>query len=168
MASASPKNCSLDEALSQLLDPDGILCWKSARTEALPEMPQWRLFRQKTYGSTEVLVSGSNLRATPVRFGQVRDSQTAIRNFMIRFIYNLLWPIGLLFFLPGYFVKMIRRGGYREKFGQRLGIYDGELRVSPVKARIDLAARGKRWGSKYRVETGPLRCARSSRICAVS
>jgi 3-deoxy-D-manno-octulosonic-acid transferase len=48
---------------------------------------------------------------------------------MIRFIYNLLWPIGLLFFLPGYFVKMVRRGGYREKFGQRLGIYDHELRV---------------------------------------
>jgi 3-deoxy-D-manno-octulosonic-acid transferase len=48
---------------------------------------------------------------------------------MIRFIYNLFWPIGLLFFLPGYFVKMIRRGGYREKFGQRLGVYDDELRV---------------------------------------
>src|SRR5262245_47520514 len=48
---------------------------------------------------------------------------------MIRFIYNLFWPIGLLFFLPSYFVKMIRRGGYREKFGQRLGIYDRELRV---------------------------------------
>ena len=48
---------------------------------------------------------------------------------MIRFIYNLLWPLGLLFFLPGYFLKMVRRGGYREKFGQRLGIYDGELRV---------------------------------------
>ena len=48
---------------------------------------------------------------------------------MIRFVYNLFWPIGLLFFLPGYFVKMIRRGGYREKFGQRLGIYDDELRV---------------------------------------
>jgi 3-deoxy-D-manno-octulosonic-acid transferase len=47
---------------------------------------------------------------------------------MIRFIYNLFWPIGLLFFLPAYFVKMIRRGGYREKFGQRLGIYDRELR----------------------------------------
>jgi len=47
---------------------------------------------------------------------------------MIRFIYNLFWPIGLLFFLPGYFTKMIRRGGYREKFGQRLGIYDHDLR----------------------------------------
>src|SRR5215467_12087828 len=47
---------------------------------------------------------------------------------MIRFIYNLLWPLGLLIFLPGYFAKMIRRGGYREKFGQRLGIYDGEMR----------------------------------------
>jgi 3-deoxy-D-manno-octulosonic-acid transferase len=34
-----------------------------------------------------------------------------------------------LFFLPGYFVKMVRRGGYRKKFGQRLGIYDRELRV---------------------------------------
>ena len=48
---------------------------------------------------------------------------------MIRFIYNLLWPIGLLFFLPGYFMKMIRRGGYREKFGQRLSIYDQGVRT---------------------------------------
>lgn len=54
---------------------------------------------------------------------------------MIRFIYNLFWPIGLLFFLPGYFLKMIRRGGYREKFGQRLGIYDHELRVRLSKQR---------------------------------
>ena len=46
---------------------------------------------------------------------------------MIRFIYNLLWPFGLIFFLPGYLVKMFRRGGYREKFGQRLGIYDRQL-----------------------------------------
>jgi len=48
---------------------------------------------------------------------------------VIRFIYNLLWPLGLLFFLPGYLVKMFRRGGYREKFGQRLGIYDRQLRA---------------------------------------
>src|SRR5437667_8811524 len=48
---------------------------------------------------------------------------------MIRFIYNLFWPIGLLFFLPGHLLKMIRRGGYRQKFGQRLGIYDRALRA---------------------------------------
>jgi len=48
---------------------------------------------------------------------------------VIRFLYNLLWPIGLLFFLPGYFRKMIRRGGYREKFGQRLSIYDQGVRT---------------------------------------
>jgi 3-deoxy-D-manno-octulosonic-acid transferase len=48
---------------------------------------------------------------------------------MIRLIYNLLWPIGLLFFLPGYLMKMVRRGGYREKFGQRFGIYDRDLRA---------------------------------------
>jgi 3-deoxy-D-manno-octulosonic-acid transferase len=48
---------------------------------------------------------------------------------MIRFLYNLLWPVGLLFFLPGYLVKMFRRGNYRYKFGQRLGIYDVDLRA---------------------------------------
>jgi 3-deoxy-D-manno-octulosonic-acid transferase len=47
---------------------------------------------------------------------------------MIRFIYNLFWPLGLLIFLPGYIVKMIRRGGYRAKFGQRLGMYDRAVR----------------------------------------
>ena len=48
---------------------------------------------------------------------------------MIRVIYNLLWPLGLLFFLPGYLMKMFRRGGYREKFGQRLGIYGIDVRA---------------------------------------
>ena len=48
---------------------------------------------------------------------------------MIRFVYNLFWPIGLLFFLPGYLLKMVRLGGYRKKFGQRLGIYDRDLRA---------------------------------------
>jgi 3-deoxy-D-manno-octulosonic-acid transferase len=46
---------------------------------------------------------------------------------VIRLVYNLLWPIGLLLFLPGYLVKMFRRGGYWKKFGQRLGIYDAAL-----------------------------------------
>lgn len=47
---------------------------------------------------------------------------------MIRLIYNLAWPVGLLLFLPGYLVKMFRRGGYREKFGQRVGLYDSGVR----------------------------------------
>ncbi|HUE50154.1 MAG TPA: glycosyltransferase N-terminal domain-containing protein [Candidatus Dormibacteraeota bacterium] len=54
---------------------------------------------------------------------------------MIRIIYNLLWPLGLLFFLPGYLLKMLRRGGYREKFGQRLGIYGAEIRPRLAKQR---------------------------------
>ncbi len=54
---------------------------------------------------------------------------------MIRFIYNLLWPFGLLVFLPGYLVKMFRRGGYREKFGQRLGFYDSAVRARLAKQR---------------------------------
>ncbi|HEY2800380.1 MAG TPA: glycosyltransferase N-terminal domain-containing protein [Chthoniobacterales bacterium] len=48
---------------------------------------------------------------------------------MIRFLYNLLFPLALLFFLPGYLAKMLRRGNYREKFGQRLGHYDRETRA---------------------------------------
>src|SRR5438477_3251943 len=44
---------------------------------------------------------------------------------MIRMLYNLVWPLGLMLFLPGYIVKMFRRGGYRENFWQRLGFYSG-------------------------------------------
>jgi 3-deoxy-D-manno-octulosonic-acid transferase len=48
---------------------------------------------------------------------------------MIRLLYNLFYPVALLFFLPGYLVKMFRRGNYRNKFGQRLGLYDQETRA---------------------------------------
>jgi 16S rRNA (guanine966-N2)-methyltransferase len=44
-----------DEALSQLVDADGIFVLEKQPTEALPEMKQWCLVRQKTYGATEVL-----------------------------------------------------------------------------------------------------------------
>ena len=54
---------------------------------------------------------------------------------MIRIIYNLLWPLGLLFFLPGYLLKLFRRGGYREKFGQRVGIYGADVRTRLAKPR---------------------------------
>ncbi len=49
---------------------------------------------------------------------------------MIRFLYNLLFPLALLLFLPGYLVKMLRRGHYRAKFGQRLGLYDRATRAT--------------------------------------
>lgn len=48
---------------------------------------------------------------------------------MIRLLYNLLYPVGLLFFLPGQISKLIRRGNYRHKFGQRFGFYDAEVRA---------------------------------------
>ncbi|MFL6590869.1 MAG: 3-deoxy-D-manno-octulosonic acid transferase [Chthoniobacterales bacterium] len=47
---------------------------------------------------------------------------------MIRFFYNLLYPLGLLFFLPGQISKLLRRGNYRHKFGQRFGFYAPEVR----------------------------------------
>lgn len=47
---------------------------------------------------------------------------------MIRFFYNLFYPIGLLFFLPGQISKLVRRGNYRHKLGQRFGFYDSEVR----------------------------------------
>ncbi len=49
---------------------------------------------------------------------------------MIRFLYNLAFPFVLLLFLPGYVLKMLRRGNYREKFGQRFGHYDRATRAT--------------------------------------
>src|SRR5438552_377405 len=48
---------------------------------------------------------------------------------MIRLFYNLLYPVGLLLFLPGQIAKLFRRGNYRHKFGQRLGIYGRDLQA---------------------------------------
>jgi 3-deoxy-D-manno-octulosonic-acid transferase len=48
---------------------------------------------------------------------------------MIRFFYNLLYPLGLLFFLPGQIGKLIRRGNYRHKLGQRFGFYAADVRA---------------------------------------
>ena len=39
------------------------------------------------------------------------------------FIYNLFFPLVFLALLPGFVLRMFRRGGYREKFRQRLGRY---------------------------------------------
>lgn len=42
--------------------------------------------------------------------------------------YNLLFPVVFLAMLPGFAMRMIRRGNYRHKFGQRLGIYSRRVR----------------------------------------
>jgi 3-deoxy-D-manno-octulosonic-acid transferase len=46
---------------------------------------------------------------------------------MIRLFYNLLYPLGLLLFLPGQISKLLRRGNYRHRFGQRFGVYDRDV-----------------------------------------
>src|SRR5438309_3041190 len=48
---------------------------------------------------------------------------------MIRFFYNLLYPLGLLLFLPVQIAKLFRRGNYRHKFGHRLGIYGRDVQA---------------------------------------
>ncbi len=44
-----------NEELPQLMDTDGIFVLEKRPAEALPQMKQWHLVRQKTYGATEVL-----------------------------------------------------------------------------------------------------------------
>ncbi len=47
---------------------------------------------------------------------------------LIRLIYNLAFPVVLVAMLPALIWRMIRRGKYRHKFGQRFGIYSSRVR----------------------------------------
>lgn len=47
---------------------------------------------------------------------------------VIRLFYNLAFPFVLLALLPGFLFRMLRRGKYRHKFGQRFGIYSPRVR----------------------------------------
>ncbi|MFZ4776624.1 MAG: 3-deoxy-D-manno-octulosonic acid transferase [Terrimicrobiaceae bacterium] len=47
---------------------------------------------------------------------------------LIRWVYNLAFPIVLLVLLPGFLVRMVKRGKYRHKFWQRFGIYSPRVR----------------------------------------
>ena len=51
-----------------------------------------------------------------------------VRTRLILLGYNLLFPVGFLALMPAYLVKMFRRGQYREKFGQRFGVYSAGVR----------------------------------------
>lgn len=54
----------------------------------------------------------------------------------IRFFYNLAFPVVLLILLPGFLHRMLRRGKYRHKFGQRFGIYSKRVRERLGKGRV--------------------------------
>ena len=51
---------------------------------------------------------------------------------LVLFIYNLVFPIALLFLLPGYLLKIFRRGNYSNSFGERFGIYSSEKKEKLV------------------------------------
>ncbi len=42
------------------------------------------------------------------------------------FIYNLLFPVILIFFMPGLIYKLVRRGGRKEGYSERFGIFPEE------------------------------------------
>ncbi len=44
------------------------------------------------------------------------------------FIYNILFPVAFLFFVPGIIVKLIRRGGVKHSFAERFAIFADEKR----------------------------------------
>jgi 3-deoxy-D-manno-octulosonic-acid transferase len=46
----------------------------------------------------------------------------------VRILYNLAFPFVLLALLPGFLYRMLKRGKYRHKFGQRFGIYSARVR----------------------------------------
>lgn len=45
---------------------------------------------------------------------------------MLPILYNLLFPPVFLLLLPGYLLRMVRRGNYRRNFWQRLGFFSAE------------------------------------------
>ncbi len=47
---------------------------------------------------------------------------------LLRFFYNLVYPLALVAALPWLVRRMIRRGKYRHKFGQRFAIYSDRVR----------------------------------------
>ncbi len=48
---------------------------------------------------------------------------------MIRWLYNLAFPVAFAALLPGYLRRMVRRGNYRQDFWQRFGFYRTDVRT---------------------------------------
>ena len=47
---------------------------------------------------------------------------------LLSWLYNLCFPFVLAVLLPGYLWRMVRRGDYRENFGQRFGLFSNKLK----------------------------------------
>ncbi len=54
---------------------------------------------------------------------------------MLRWFYNLCFPLVFVLLLPGYVRRMVRRGNFRRNFGQRFGIYSPATKERLVRAR---------------------------------
>jgi 3-deoxy-D-manno-octulosonic-acid transferase len=67
-----------------------------------------------------------------------------------RLVYNLLFPVVLVVMLPSFLIRMVRRGNYRHKFGQRFGIYS---------KRVSGKLAGHRWTWVHAVSVGEVMIA---------
>lgn len=47
----------------------------------------------------------------------------------MRFIYNLIFPLVFIFFVPGMIIKLIRRPGYKKTFMERFAIFSPEKEI---------------------------------------
>ena len=61
---------------------------------------------------------------------QPRDNPVNQRRPVVRFLYNVIFNIGFALSAPFYFLRMWRRGNWREGFGQRFARYDGKFKQS--------------------------------------
>lgn len=69
---------------------------------------------------------------------------------LLRILYNLAFPLVLVVMLPSFVLRMIRRGNYRHKFGQRFGIYS---------RRVVEKLAGHRWTFIHAVSVGEVMIA---------
>ena len=59
----------------------------------------------------------------------LHSTSLPVKTRLIRLGYNLLFPFVFAILLPAYLGRMFRRGQYRDKFGQRFGLYSAGVRA---------------------------------------
>ncbi len=97
-------------ALVGALRPSGTFVLERLAGSKEPEASALSLVRVRRYGESEIAYY------LPARM-------TAVR-----ILYNLAFPFVLLALLPGFLFRMLKRGKYRHKFGQRFAIYSPRVR----------------------------------------